>query len=261
MSGKILFLGDIVGQEAVDGLKANLGTIRAKNQIDWVIANAENAANGSGLTPAQFRKLRDNGVDGITLGDHALRRREIVKTLQSENTICRPANYPPAAPGKGWAMATNPQGKVLRFGVILGRVFMKPVDCPFAALDRMLESHPGGSDPWLVDLHAEATGEKKLLGTYLDGKVCAALGTHTHVPTADEWIQPKGTAFICDVGMTGPSKGILGRKYDSILPSVLTGLHQPFEVAQGNLSLNGAIVSLDETGLKATSIVRFQYPL
>jgi len=261
LGGTILFLGDIVGHEAVDALKNLLPEIRSQFAIDWIVANAENAANGSGLIPSQFRKLRDAGVDGITLGDHAFRRREVVKILQSESTICRPANYPPGSPGKGSAVAVNPRGKPLRIGVVLGRVFMKPIDCPFAALDAMLQAETESDEPWLIDLHAEATGEKKLLGAYLDGKVAAALGTHTHVPTADEWIQPNGTAFICDVGMTGPSMGILGRTYETILPGVLTGLQQPYEVAHGHLVLNGALIELDDSGKRAVSIRRFQHPM
>jgi metallophosphoesterase (TIGR00282 family) len=258
---RILFLGDIVGQEAVDALRRHLGAIRSRHAVDWVVANAENAANGSGLIPSQYRKLRDGGVDGITLGDHAFRRREICKILQTETAICRPANYPKGAPGKAWATAVDPRGRSLRFWVILGRVFMKPVDCPFGAIDEMLRDAEAANHPFMVDLHAEATGEKKLLGVYLDGKVVCALGTHTHVPTADEEILPGGTAFLSDVGMTGPSKGVLGRKYESILSSVLTGLPQPYEVAQGNIHLCGALVEWDEASRKTVSIQRVREPV
>ena len=250
----LLFLGDIVGQETIDLIAWHLGKIRTKIGVDWVVVNAENSANGSGLSPAQFRKLRDSGVDGITLGDHALRKREISKILDNESTICRPANFPPGAPGKGWAEAKSPAGKPLRIATVLGRTFTKPVDCPFVALDKILQGP--GDGPWLVDIHAEATGEKILMGHWLDGRVAAALGTHTHVVTADEGILPKGTAFQTDVGMSGPSKGVLGRKYESILPTVLTGVQHPYDLARGNIILCGALVGINQDTCLAESISR-----
>ncbi len=237
----------------------HLARIRTEWGIDWVVANAENAANGSGITPAQFRKLRDAGIDGITLGDHALRKREIAKILDQESTICRPANFPPDAPGRGWAMAKSPSGEVLYFTAVLGRTFMKPVDCPFRALDLILAQPV--QNPWLVDIHAEATGEKVLLGQWLDGRVGAVLGTHTHIATSDEGILPKGTAYITDVGMSGPSIGVLGRRFDSILPSVLTGVQQPFEVARGNIVLCGALIEVNRISGLADSIKRMRIPL
>ncbi len=249
-----------MGQETVDLIAWRLGKIRANLGVDWVVVNAENSANGSGLSPAQFKKLRDSGVDGITLGDHALRKREISKILDNENTICRPANFPPGAPGKGWGEAKSPSGKILRFATILGRTFTKPVDCPFLALDQILQN-PGGGFPWMIDIHAEATGEKILMGYWLDGRVAAALGTHTHVVTADEIILPKGTAYQTDVGMSGPSKGVLGRKYESILPTVLTGVQHPYDLARGNIVLGGALVGINPDSCLAESISRVSIPL
>lgn len=255
----LLFLGDIVGQETVDLISLRMESIRSEIGVDWVVANAENAANGSGLTPAQFRKLRDAGIDGITLGDHALRKREISKTLDHETSICRPANFPLDAPGRGWGIAKSPFGEILHFTTVLGRTFMKPVDCPFRALDRILAQ--AVQNPWLVDIHAEATGEKVLLGQWLDGRVGAALGTHTHIATADEVILPKGTAYLTDVGMSGPSQGVLGRKFESILSTVLTGVQHPFEVARGNIVLCGALIELNRNSGLADSIKRIRIPL
>lgn len=255
----LLFLGDVVGQETIDLIAWRLAKIRTNLGVEWVVVNAENAANGSGLSPAQFRKLRDSGVDGITLGDHALRKREISKILDTESTICRPANFPPGAPGKGWALAKSPSGKSLRIATVLGRTFTKPVDCPFIALDKILMGPAEG--PWVVDIHAEATGEKILMGRWLDGRVAAALGTHTHVVTADEEILPKGTAYQTDVGMSGPSKGVLGRKYESILPSVLTGVQHPYDLARGNIVLCGCLVEINQDSGLAESISRVSIPV
>lgn len=255
----LLFLGDVVGQETIDLIAWRLAKIRTNLGVEWVVVNAENAANGSGLSPAQFRKLRDSGVDGITLGDHALRKREISKILDTESTICRPANFPPGAPGKGWALAKSPSGKSLRIATVLGRTFTKPVDCPFIALDKILMGP--GEGPWVVDIHAEATGEKILMGRWLDGRVAAALGTHTHVVTADEEILPKGTAYQTDVGMSGPSKGVLGRKYESILPTVLTGVQHPYDLARGNIVLCGCLVEINQDSGLAESISRVSIPV
>lgn len=248
-----------MGQETIDHITLRMGSIRSELGVDWVVANAENAANGSGLTPAQFRKLRDGGIDGITLGDHALRKREIAKILDQEATICRPANFPQNAPGRGWGIAKSPHGEILHFTTVLGRTFMKPADCPFQALDRILAQPV--QNPWLVDIHAEATGEKVLLGQWLDGRVGAVLGTHTHIATADEVILPKGTAYLTDVGMSGPSQGVLGRKFESILTSVLTGVQHPFEVARGNIVLCGALIEIDRNTGLANGIKRIRIPL
>ena len=187
-----------------------------------MVANAENAAGGSGLTPAIYHELLAAGVDCITLGDHIYRRREIFRILQTEPHIVKPANYPPDAPGRELAVCGRGNGVRVAVFSLLGRVFMPPVDCPFQAADRVLAELPADVRVILLDFHAEATSDKQLMGRHLDGRVTAVLGTHTHVPTADEQILPGGTAFQCDVGMTGPHDSILGRRIDRVLETTRT---------------------------------------
>jgi len=226
-----------------------------------VVVNAENAAGGSGLNVSQYHRLRRAGVDLVTLGDHGLKRREIVSLLEKGEPISRPANLPSQAPGKGWAQAELGGGLSLRVVTVLGRVFMKPYDCPFDALDRVLpEMADGKPSITLVDLHAEATAEKELLGWHVDGKVTAALGTHTHVPTADERVLPKGTAYQTDVGMCGSMAGVLGRDPEAILRTTRTGLPESWPLTTGKINLAGALVEVDLATGKATGIQRFREP-
>jgi len=253
---KLFFIGDIVGQIGVDFVRDNLPPFIAREQLDLVIANAENAANGSGLAPRGYRQLRQAGVDLITMGDHVYKKLDILSVFEKEDRICRPANFPPDAPGREVVRATARDGTpVATFGV-LGRTFMRPVDCPFRAADRVLAQLGPEVKCILVDVHAEATADKYLLGHYLKGRVAAVLGTHTHVPTADEQILPGGTAFISDVGMTGPYDSILGRRIDRVLTTNLTFLPTPFDVAEGDVRMGGAIVEIDSATGKATAIRR-----
>ena len=209
---RILFIGDIVGPPGVTFLKEALPALIAQEGIDLVIANAENAVNGSGLSPSVYRKIREAGVDLVTLGDHVYKKQEIIATLEKEDRVCKPANFPPDAPGREFVSAVARDGTSVAAFCLLGRTFMRPVDCPFRAADRVLAELAGKAKVVIVDMHAEATGDKYLMGHFLKGRVSAVLGTHTHVPTADEQILPGGTAFICDVGMCGPYASVLGRR-------------------------------------------------
>src|SRR5262249_49345010 len=231
---RILFLGDIVGPPGVAFLKQALPVLQAAEAIDLVIANAENASGGSGLTPGMYRQLREIGIDLVTLGDHIYKKQEIIPTLQKDERICKPANFPPDAPGRNYAVATAKDGTAVAAMCLMGRTFMRPVDCPFKAADRVLSELNGRARCIVVDMHAEATAEKYLMAPHLKGRVSAVLGTHTHVPTADEQVLPGGTAFISDVGMTGPYDSILGRRVDRVLSTAVSFVPSAFDVATGD---------------------------
>jgi metallophosphoesterase (TIGR00282 family) len=251
---RILHIGDIVGKP---GRRIVVRAVRAlveREKLDLVIANAENAAGGSGLTPEIYRELIAAGVHGITLGDHIYRRREICDVLDRETNIVKPANYPPESPGREFMVLKTAAGEQVAVISLMGRVFMRPVDCPFAAVDRVLAALPAGINAIVVDFHAEATSDKQLMGRYLDGKVSAVLGTHTHVATADAQIYPGGTAFQCDVGMTGPHESIIGRRIEPVMEVTRTFFPEHFDVATGDVRLCGAIVEIDPTSRRATNI-------
>ena len=253
---RLLLIGDIVGRPGRQIVVRVLPGLRAEERLDLVVANAENAAGGSGITPENYRELIGAGVDCITLGDHAYRRREIFPILQTERNIVRPANYPEEAPGRTFTVLAARNRVQVGVFCLLGRVFMSPVDCPFRAADRILSGLPESVKVILVDFHAEATSDMQLMGRGLDGRVTAVLGTHTHVPTADEQIFPKGTAFQCDVGMTGPHESILGRRIDRVLETTRTFRPTHFEVASGDVRLYGTIVEADPESGRALSIRR-----
>jgi len=253
---RILLIGDIVGKPGRHICTRAIRGLRAKENLDLVVANAENAAGGSGLTPEIYHELLEAGVDGITLGDHAFRRREIFPILQSERRIVRAANYPAAAPGHDFCILRARQQTPVAVFTLLGRVFMPPIDCPFQAADRVLAALPADIRVILVDFHAEATSDKQLMGRHLDGRVSAVLGTHTHVATADEQILPGGTAFQCDVGMTGPHDSIIGRRIDRVLETTRTFRPTHFEVATGDPRLHGTIVDVNPQTGRATAIRR-----
>ena len=246
---RLLLIGDIVGRPGREICIRAVRGLRMEEQIDLVVANAENAAGGSGLTPEIYHELTAAGIDGITLGDHVYKRREIFPILQTERRIVRPANYPPDAPGHDVAiLRTQSQVRVAIF-TLLGRVFMPPVDCPFQAANRVLDALPPEVRVVLLDFHAEATSDKQLMGRHLDGRVTAVLGTHTHVATADEQILPGGTAFQCDVGMTGAHESILGRRIDRVMETTRTFRPTDFEVATTDVRMCGTVVEFDpETG-------------
>ena len=253
---KILFLGDIVGQPGVTFVKRALPALVAHEQIDLVIANAENASAGAGMTPGVYRQLRQAGVDLVTMGDHIYKRQEIVSVLENDQRICKPANFPQDAPGQMFALAPARDGTPVAALCLLGRTFMRPVDCPFRAVDRVLNTLDGQARCIIVDIHAEATGDKYLMAHHLKGRVSAVLGTHTHVPTADEQIFPPGTAYISDVGMTGPYDSVLGRRIDRVLFTATTFVPTQFEVASGDPRLAGALLEVDPATGKATAIRR-----
>jgi metallophosphoesterase (TIGR00282 family) len=255
---KLLLIGDIVGKPGRQIVVQSVRGLVQERGLDLVIANAENAAGGSGLTPEIYHELIQAGVDGITLGDHIYKRREITRTLESKGNIVKPANFPPDAPGKESMVLQTKRGVAVAVISLLGRVFMRPVDCPWRAADRVLASLPPEIKVVLVDFHAEATSDMQLMGRHLDGRVTAVLGTHTHVPTADEDIFPGGTAFQCDVGMTGPYASILGRRIDRVLETTLTFDPTHFDVATGDVRLCGTIVECDPVTGQATRIERLR---
>jgi 2',3'-cyclic-nucleotide 2'-phosphodiesterase len=253
---RILLIGDIVGKPGERIVTRSLPGLRRREGIDLVIANAENAADGSGLAPSIYRKLIAAGVDCVTLGDHIYRRSEIVGVLTSADNIVKPANFPATAPGKPWCVVPAADGTLVGVISLLGRIFMRPVDCPWTAADRALAEIPAEVKIRVVDFHAEATSDKQLMGRYLDGRVTAVLGTHTHVTTADEQIYPGGTAFQCDVGMTGPHASILGRRIDRVMETTLSFQPTQFEVAVGDVRLCGTVVECDPATGLATGLRR-----
>ena len=253
---RILFLGDIVGKPGYSAVLKHAEELRKKEQLDALVVNAENASDGSGLMPRQYNRLLEAGVDAITLGDHIYRCREIIPVLETSKRMVKPANYPGDATGRTWTIVDTPAGPL---GIIslLGRVYMRPVDCPFDAVDAALEEIGDATKHILVDVHAEATSDKQLLGRYLDGKVTAVLGTHTHVPTADAHVMEHGTAFPCDVGMSGPYDSIIGRDVRRVMKTTRSFEPCHFHVATGDIRLCGAIVESKANG-HAKSIRRFE---
>lgn len=255
---RILFIGDIVGDPGVEITVRAVPRLIERDGIALVVANAENASGGSGMTPPVFRRLRHAGVDVFTMGDHIYKKMDLIKRMNEGEPILKPANFPPEAPGLEFVVTTARDGTKVGVFSLMGRLFMRPVDCPFHAADRVLAQLAGQTQCILVDLHAEATGDKAVLGRYLDGKVSATLGTHTHVPTADERILPGGSAFISDVGMTGPYESILGRRIDRVMFTNRTFVPSMFDVAAEDVRLAGAVVEVDPATGKATEIKRVQ---
>lgn len=253
---RVLFIGDIVGTPGVQIVRRAVPILRDREGLHLVVANAENASGGSGLYPNAFRQLRAAGVDAITMGDHLYKKADIIATLKTSDLIVKPANFPVDAPGRDHAIVSTTSGETVAVVSVLGRTFMRPVDCPFHAVDRILASLSPDVRCVIIDMHAEATADKYLLAHHLKGRVSAILGTHTHVPTADEQVFPEGTAFICDVGMTGPYDGILGRRADRVLSTTMTFVPTFFDVASGDVRLAGAIVDIDGATGKATGIRR-----
>ncbi|MGE5586830.1 MAG: TIGR00282 family metallophosphoesterase [Clostridia bacterium] len=253
---RILFIGDIVGKPGRRACQALLPGIAQKLRADAVIANGENAAGGFGLTADTSEEILGCGVHVITTGNHVWNKKEFYQILDTSGRVLRPANYPPGAPGRGATVVQLPGGLRLCVVNLAGRVFMTPVDCPFRTADRILEELSPSCDLFVVDFHAEATSEKVALGWYLDGRVACVVGTHTHVQTADERILPGGTAYITDLGMTGPVDSVIGVRKDIIVQRFLTGLPAKFETAPGPAQISGALVTVDATTGKAKDIER-----
>ncbi len=253
---KILFIGDVVGGPGRKMLGQVLPRLIPRWGLGLVVCNAENSAGGSGLTLKCYEELVEAGVDVMTMGDHVYRKDEIFQVFDRTDDVIRAANYPLDSPGPELSLVESRDGTPVAVFTVLGRTFMKPVDCPFRASDRILDRIGRDARVVIVDIHAEATSEKQLLGRYLDGRVSAALGTHTHVSTADEQILKQGTAYQTDVGMTGPHDSILGRRYDRVLSATMTCVPTHFDVATGDPRLNGALVTIDATTGRAVSIGR-----
>jgi metallophosphoesterase (TIGR00282 family) len=256
----ILFLGDIVGEAGRSAVIARLPELKQQYAIDFTIVNGENAAAGRGITPKITIDLLRAGVSVITSGDHIWDRKEIVPFIGTEPRLLRPLNYPPGAPGAGTVVLETAKGKV---GVInvQARTFMQPIlENPFTSLDAAVNELRAATSIIVVDAHGETTSEKIAIGRYLDGRVSAVLGTHTHVQTADEQIFEKGTAFICDAGMCGPVRSILGRDIDTIVGRFVSNMPAPFPIAQGETRLRGVVVEVDEATGRALRIRRFDEP-
>nr|MBU1327648.1 TIGR00282 family metallophosphoesterase [Candidatus Omnitrophota bacterium] len=253
---RILLIGDIVGSPGREAVKKIVPGLRRERDIDFVIANAENVAGGSGLTPETVDELFQNKIDVITSGDHVWKKKEIYERLSKDNRILRPANYPQTSPGSGMTVVSLENGKKVAVINLLGRVFMHPVDCPFTAAEKEIEKINRVTKIILVDMHAEATSEKIAMGIFLDSRVSVVFGTHTHVQTADEKIFSQGTGYITDLGMTGPQDSVIGRRSDAIVEHFLTLLPKKFEIADKNLELQGAIVKIDDESGKCLLIER-----
>ncbi len=250
---KILAIGDIVGKPGRHAVHKFVRELRKQYSIELVIANGENAAGGFGLTVDTSRELLGDGIDVLTSGNHIWAQKEIIPHLDADMPILRPLNYPAGVPGRGYMLA----GKVLVVNLI-GRTFMTNYDCPFRAMDTLLEELQPGPKVIIVDFHAEATSEKVALGRYLDGRVSAVLGTHTHVGTIDTKILPGGTAYVSDIGMTGPEDSVIGDDTEAVIRRFLTMMPHHLSVGKGNPTLNAILVEVDETTGKATGIERIQ---
>ena len=254
MELKILCIGDVVGRAGRTLLGRALPLLIKAHRFDLVIANAENAAGGSGLSPQIFTKLTRYGVDVVTLGDHCYRRHEIIPLLESEPRLLRPANLPPGAIGKGFTVAKTHSGAPVGVVVLLGRLYMKPADCPFRAADEAVQQLKRQTNTIIVEIHAEATSEKVAMGWYLDGRVSVVFGTHTHVPTADASILPGGTAYITDLGMTGPYDSVLGRNKRKVIRSLITGMPNVYDIAEDDLRIGALVVTIDTATGKAVAV-------
>lgn len=254
----VLCIGDIVGRPGRRILADKLKRVIEEHSIDCVIANAENAAGGSGLTPQIYDKLLRYGVNLITLGDHAFRKRDIIETLERADNIVRPANLSEYAAGKGIAMYKTSKGPTVGILNLIGRLFMKPADCPYAAADKWIPRLQQQADIIIVEMHAEATSEKVAMGYHVDGRASGCFGTHTHIATADERILPKGAAYITDVGMTGSHDSVLGRKTQSVLKAFRTQMPIPFEIATGDVRMNAALMTINTLTKQAERIERIR---
>jgi 2',3'-cyclic-nucleotide 2'-phosphodiesterase len=251
----VMMVGDIVGAPGRHALARVVTILKGQGKVDVVIANAENAAGGQGLNPSLAADILSGGADVITLGDHTWDQRDLASYLEKEPRVIRPANFAPACPGRGYTTIDTPHGKVSVMNII-GRVFMKSYDCPFRTADAILRKELAGEKMIFVDMHAEATSEKIALGRYLDGRVSALVGTHTHVQTSDEAILPKGTAYITDLGMTGGKDSVLGRDLESVTSTFLTGMPARFKISEKDVVLEGVIISVDPQTGRAGSIKR-----
>lgn len=253
---KILFIGDIVGRPGREAVESFLPLLRQEYEVDFVVANGENAAGGRGISQNIARKLYDLGIDFLTLGNHVWDQKDLEKYIDDDRRMVRPANYPTGVPGRGYGIVAK---NGLKLGVInlAGRIFLPPLDNPFRLVSEIINQINQETRAVLVDFHAEATSEKVAMGRFLDGKVSAVVGTHTHVQTADEKVLSLGTAYITDVGMTGPADSVIGVRKEAVIANFLTQMPFRLEVAEGPIQLNAVVIDIDDSG-KARSIVRVQ---
>lgn len=259
---KVLFLGDIIGKPGRRALKKDLVYLTEKYDADLVIANGENAAGGIGISVKTYKELIQTGVDVLTTGNHVFKKREIYDLLDREDRLLKPANYPPDTPGRGYGIYETERADGVKLAVInlCGRVFVENLDCPFRTVDRILEYVSQETRLIIVDMHAEVTSEKVAMGWYLNGRVSAVIGTHTHIQTADERIlRGEGTAYITDVGMVGPRDSVIGVKKENIIARFLTGMPQKFTVAREDIWINGVLVEIDDNTGRATGIKRINH--
>lgn len=255
---KILMMGDIVGRSGRNILHSLTPKLKEELDIDFIIANGENSAGGNGITRKTADEVFSSQVDVITSGNHIWDKKEVMEWINSEPRLIRPANYPQSAPGKGYIICNAGEGIKVAVINLSGRVFMSPLDCPFQTVDILLKKIGSEADFILVDFHAEATSEKMAFGYYVDGRVSAVVGTHTHIQTADARILPKGTAYITDVGMTGPYESVLGIKKEIAVAALTTQRPQRFEVAAGYAQLNAVVIDFDISTGKVKSIENIQ---
>ena len=248
---RILFVGDIVGKGGRRVLREQLQCLQSSHLVDFTIVNVENSAGGFGVTPGIGRQVLDLGVDVMTSGNHIWDKREILPYLEGEMPILRPLNYPPGVPGRGYLRKMGTW-----VANLIGCTFIGNFESPFFVMDRLLDELQAEGQPIIVDFHAEATSEKGALAWYLDGRVSAVLGTHTHVGTIDARILPRGTAFVSDVGMTGVIDSVIGDTPESVLRRFLTGIPSPLDVGKGRVQLNAVLVDVDEGTGRAREIVR-----
>jgi metallophosphoesterase (TIGR00282 family) len=255
---KVLFIGDIVGKVGRRAMKEGLAPLVDRLKIDFVIANAENAAGGFGITETVAAEIFSLGVNILTSGNHIWDKRDSIPFILEEKRLLRPANYPAEVPGQGSVVAETPSGEKVAVLNLSGRVFMKNLDCPFMTVERMLPTIKEQTDVIIIDFHAEATSEKNAFGWFLDGQVSAVIGTHTHVQTADEKILPGGTAYITDVGMTGPVNSIIGVRKELIIQKFLTQMPVRFETAKGETMMSCVVMDIDPATGKSTDLQRLQ---
>ena len=255
---KILAIGDVVGNIGIEYLQKNLWRVRNENKIDFCVANGENASEIFGLCREDAIRILDSGADVITLGNHAWGRRDICDFLDQSESVIRPANYPIGVPGNGYTILKVSGYRVLCINLI-GTVEMESQNSPFLEADKILNAEQGRYDVAIIDFHAESTSEKIAMGKYLDGRVSLIFGTHTHVQTADEQILPNGTAYITDVGMSGPVNGVIGVEYEAVLKILIMHMPEKHVVAKGDVKVHGVIADIDETTGKARKIERIVF--
>lgn len=253
---KVIFIGDIIGQPGREILERHLPDLIEQEKPDFVIANGENAAGGKGITAPIAADLIALGINVITLGNHTFDRREAEEALRNPKVI-RPANYPPGVPGSGFGVYTTAKNEKIAVVNLMGRVYLPHIDCPFRKANEILDKLRSETRAIIVDLHAEVTSEKQAMGYYLDDRVSAVIGTHTHIPTADETILAGGTAYLTDVGMTGPSEGVIGMDKELVIKRFLTAMPQRFEVAGGSSVLQGCVIEIESGTGRAVGIRRF----